>query len=459
MGEILDIHRVVSILLKEVSLLKQGTEELTKENEILRDENTLLRDRLSRYEHPKDSHNSNLPPSKDPIWKKKNVNLREKSGRKSGGQSGHLGKNLEKQTPDKIEFVSPSYCRCCGRDLSDIAGEEIESRQQIDIPPILPIVTEYRKIRKICSCSHPNEVDFPVTVPASVCYGPNLQSLVTYFSVCQHIPHERLTRMMCDVFNVSPSQGTVENILNRMEKRLTSTYENIRERLTQSPVVGADETGISVNGRRLWAWVFQNEELTYVTGGHSRRKEVLTSIMKEGMPESILVSDCYSSYFSANVKDHQICTAHILRELIHLSELYNQHPWTEQMAALIREAIHLKKTSSDKIDDTSIQEQFQTLLNQDIDQNCKKIRTLQKRLIKYKDYLFMFLKNEWVPPDNNASERAFRVFKVKLKVSGFFKSVTGAQRFALLHSIADTARKNHSSPLNAFKVALFGSPA
>ena len=451
----MDIQTVVSVLVNEIALLKQQVSQLTKENETLRQENASLRERLSHYEHPKDSHNSNLPPSKDPIGKKKAVNLREKSERKSGGQAGHVGKYLEKQRPDKIEFLTPCYCSCCGRDLSDIAGEEIDSRQQIDILPILPVVTEYRKILKICSCSHPNAVEFPATVPAPVCYGPNVQALITYFSVCQHLPFERLTQMMSDVFHVSPSQGVVNNILNRMEQRLTPAYESIREQLLKSPVVGADETGTSVNGKTRWAWVLQNKQLTYITGGHSRKKEVFTSIMQEGMPQTILVSDCYSPYFSANVKDHQICTAHILRELIRLSELYEQQPWPKQMADLIREAIHLKKTSCEEIDDTSIQQRFQDLLNQSIDQTCKKILTLQKRLIKYKDYLFLFLKNEWVPPDNNASERAIRTFKVKLKVSGFFKSTAGAQRFALLHSIVDTARKNGGSPLHVLQLATY----
>jgi len=448
MGEILDIQTVVSVLVKELSSLKQQVAKLTKEN-------TELRERLSRYEHPKDSHNSNLPSSKDPLWKKKNVNLREKSDRKSGGQEGHQGKSLEMQTPDKIEVLSPCYCTCCGRDLSDIRGEEIERRQQIDIPPIRPIVTEYRRIRKACSCSHTNVSEFPATVTAPVCYRSNLQAMVTYLSVCQHIPYKRMTRMLGEVFGVSFSEGTVKNILSRMEQRLTFAYENIRKRLLKSPVVGVDETGTYVNGKNRWSWVWQNEKLTYITSGHSREKEVFTTVMPEGMPESILVSDCYSPYFSVKVKDHQICTAHILRELIYLSELYNQHQWSEQMAALIREAIHLKKTTYGKIDDTSIKQNFQTLLNQGIDNSYKKIRTLQKRLIKYKDYLFRFLESEWIPPDNNASERSIRVFKVKLKVSGFFKSNAGAQRFALLHSIADTARKNNSSPLNVFQLATY----
>jgi len=445
LGDILDIQTVVSVLVKELSIQKQQIEKLTKEN-------AELRARLLCYEHPKDSHNSNLPPSKDPIGKK-NVNLREKSERKSGGQPGHQGNNLKLQIPDKVEILEPYYCTCCGRDLSEIAGEEVERRQQIDIPPICPIVTEYRKIRKICSCSHPNVVAFPSTVTAPVCYGSNLHALVTYFSVCQHIPYNRMIRMLNEVFGISFSEGTIKNILNRMEQRLTPAYEVIRRRLLKSPVVGVDETGTSVNGKNLWSWVWQNERLTYITGGHSRKKEVFSAVMPEGMPQTLLVSDCYSPYFSVKVKDHQLCTAHILRELTYLSELYDRHPWSEQMAALIREAIHLKKSLGGKIDDTSIQYRFQMLLNQGIDQTYKKIQTLQKRLVKYKDYLFQFLENEWIPPDNNASERAIRVFKVKLKVSGFFKSNSGAQRFALLHSIADTARKNNSSPFRVFQLA------
>ena len=107
--------------------------------------------------------------------------------------------------------------------------------------------------------------------------------------------------------------------------------------------------------------------------------------------------------FNVNVKGHQISTAYILKELIYLSELYNKHLWFEQMIVLIREAIHSKKLSYGKTDDTLIQQRFQALLNQWNDHISKKIRTFQKRLTKYKDYLFLFLKNDRVPPDNNAS--------------------------------------------------------
>ena len=95
MEELLDIQTVVSVLVNEITLLKQQNAELTKENAV-------FPERLSCYAHPKDSHNSNLPSTKNPTGMKKDVNLREKSNRKSGGRAGHKGKCLELQTPDKI---------------------------------------------------------------------------------------------------------------------------------------------------------------------------------------------------------------------------------------------------------------------------------------------------------------------------------------------------------------------
>ena len=438
MNEITDIGYLLNSLLQEVR-------ELRRRVETLEHENGELRDRLSRYEHPKDSHNSNLPPSKDPIGKK--VNLRTHSGRPSGGQKGHKGTTLEMQTPHTTVPLSAHYCTSCGRDLSFETGEIIERRQQIDLPPIVPEITEYHKIRKVCRCNHVNDGEFPTGVNTTISYGSQVQSLVTYLSVCQHIPSKRLVTLMKEVYGLSLSEGTIYNILSRMEKRSYPAYEAIRERLSRSPVVGVDETGCSVNGKTRWAWVWQNKELTYITAGHSRKKEVFEQVMPHGMPDSVLVTDCYSSYFSQKVKAHQLCTAHLLRELIYLSELYDKHPWCESLAGLIREALKKRKETLGKIDASSIKARLQSLLDQVIEKGYEKMNALQNRLIKYRDYLFYFLDDENVPPDNNASERAIRVFKIKLKVSGFFKSDKGAQCFAQLHSITDTARKNRQSPV------------
>jgi transposase len=454
MEDVLDIRLVLKTLIRQLEIQGKEIASLKAELSSLKEENHLLREQLSKYQHPRDSHNSSLPSSKNPIGKI--VNLRKPTGRKSGGQQGHPGKTLEMQSPekvDKIEILSPHYCTCCGCDLSAIEGEEIERRQQIDIPPVHPVLTEYRTIRKKCTCSQVNEGVFPTAVTPNVSYGAGVHSLVSYFSVCQHLPYKRLTHLMKDIYGLSLSEGSVDNILHRMEKRSYPAYEVIREKLSRSPVVGVDETGTNIHGKQTWSWVWQNEKLTYVTSARSRKKEVFTGVMPQGMPETVLVSDCYAGYFSERVAHHQLCTSHLLRELIYLSEIYDKHPWSEKMAELIREAIHLRKTISGKIEALFIKQRLQNLLEEVIEKNYEKIITLQKRLVKYRDYLFYFLQDENIPPDNNASERAIRVFKIKLKVSGFFQSPEGAQCFAQLHSIADTAKKNMQSPFFALNAA------
>jgi transposase len=64
------------------------------------------------------------------------------------------------------------------------------------------------------------------------------------------------------------------------------------------------------------------------------------------------------------------------------------------------------------------------------------------------------LENPAIPPDNNASERGCRKLKVKQKVSGTFRSDSGADAYFALHSIMDTAHKNKKSQLDALLAIL-----
>ena len=75
--------------------------------------------------------------------------------------------------------------------------------------------------------------------------------------------------------------------------------------------------------------------------------------------------------------------------------------------------------------------------------------TFKKGIYKVKDYLFTFLSDFSVPYDNNASERGIRKIKVKQKVSGCFRTDDGADIFAKIHSIAETAKKNGNSKFEA----------
>ena len=101
-----------------------------------------------------------------------------------------------------------------------------------------------------------------------------------------------------------------------------------------------------------------------------------------------------------------------------------------------------------------IESRFNDLLQEKVDDRITELVTFHKRMVKYKDYIFNYLKYPDVPPDNNGSERAIRNIKVKQKITGQFGSFTGAINFAILRTIRDTAIKNGQNVLGAlFNVA------
>jgi transposase len=142
----------------------------------------------------------------------------------------------------------------------------------------------------------------------------------------------------------------------------------------------------------------------------------------------------------------------VLRELNYLGELDPKQNWSKQMKNLLQEAIHKRKTLPwQEIDRKAILKKFQDLLYRTLDHLHKDIQNLQKGLIKHRKNVFNFLFDPQIPYDNNASERAIRPIKLKQKVSGCFRSDEGAMAYAVMHSIADTAKKNQQSKLVALR--------
>ena len=235
----------------------------SKDREILKYKSEInsLREQLSQYEKPaKDSHNSSISPSQEAISSRelrRTASLRKPTGRKSGGQPGHAGATLEKTLhPDYVVKHAPDFCRQCGCPLPDELSEPLGTRQVIDLPEIKPLVTEHRIYGKQCSCGCYNRGTFPDQARAPVCYGPNIRAVTAYFHTVQCMPYERLAETFEDCFDVDLSQGTIKNILLSMQQASNGMYEQIRCRITKSPVVGADETGAHVEKKLHWIWGF-----------------------------------------------------------------------------------------------------------------------------------------------------------------------------------------------------------
>lgn len=431
----MDKDLIIENLLKKVDLLTQKVEELSL--------------RLEKYERPKkNSNNSSIPPSKDEN-RPRRTSLRIPSGKKPGGQEGHKGATLEfSQTPDSYEDHIPSYCNCCGNDLT-VVPEQFESKYQvIDIPPISATTIEHHLYSKTCSCGK-KTIAKPQNKPkAPVSYGSNVSALIAYLHSRQYIPFKRMQEILNSVFNIPISEGGIHCLLNKVANKFTSAYDLIKESLseTHGKFVGADETGVRVNGAKYWAWTWQNNDATFISITSNRGMDSINENFANGFENSILVHDCWRSHFNTKALSHQVCMAHLLRDLNYLSEKYS-NKWSELCKEIIQSAIKLKKlqiVDENKYPDlvTSIQDRMDRLLQNSIDDEMKELITFRNRLLKYREYLFVFLYFRDVPSDNNSSERAIRNIKVKMKVSGMFRSASGACNFAIIRSVIDTMIKN-----------------
>lgn len=404
----------------------------------------------------KNSRNSSVPPSKDENRPKKTNSLRTPSDKRPGGQNGHEGNTLKMScTPDRVVEHKAQYCNCCGAGLEGAPTELAGRRQVVDIPPVKPVYTEHRVYRTACTCGHQTTVQFPTGVNAPISYGPQTEATIAYMHARQYIPFARISELFASVYNMPISTGAVCAILERFAIKSAPAYQLIKEAVAGAKVVGADETGMKNNGKLGWFWTWQSLLATYIAYSPNRGSDTVKDHFPNGFPDAVLVHDCWKSHLATPALAHQLCIAHLLRELIFFEEKHTS-TWASDFKKMLYAALDLKKSilpenyGKPLKERAELESRLVQLLEEKIPQGHTEVIVFQKRIIKYKNNLLTFLYHQEVPPDNNASERAIRNIKVKQKVSGLFKSEKGAQIYASIRSITDTCIKNAQSVMEAF---------
>ena len=426
-----------------------------EENKNQREENKKLQEQINLLRNGRKSNTSSTPPSHD-IGRSNSKNLRIKTGRKSGGQHGHKGTTLEmKEDPDEVIDYKPDYCSNCGTDLQQVDSEITDRKQEVVIPPIQVQYLEHRSHTKKCPICGACCIGYlPDHLKGPIQYGASVSAMAAYFSVYQYLPYKRMAKMFRDVFSVPISEGSIDNLLKHSAQKAFAVYDIIRLKITAGHVVGGDETGCAVGGKKGWFHVWQNNTLTFIAASLNRGYKTIETYFKDGFVKAVYVSDCWAAQLKVSALRHQLCIAHLLRELTNFEDALFC-TWSKKMKQLLQEAIVLKKqlTMVDFNEPPPAVLQLQTKLEHLLQEDCtashRKVRAFIRRLVKNKDSILTFLYYQDVPPDNNGSERAIRNVKVKTKVSGQFRTEKGANRFAILRSVIDTTIKNSQNVFQA----------
>lgn len=433
---------------------------IMKQNEIIAKLTAKIADLEARLNQ--NSNNSSKPPSSDGYKKPPVKSLREKSGRRPGGQSGHKGHGLKiVREPDEIIVVEPEKCSECGQSLMDTPTFQADRRYVYDVQIDIKLV-RYDIRAAVCSnCGTTVTATMPEECGSTINYGNSLRSLCVILTQYANVSINKTHKVLRDLLGVPISCGTIKNVIRQFAGKTDGTIASIKANLLKSTTLHTDETGMRVAGHTQWVHVASNAKYTLITVHKKRGKEGSDS--GGVLPEytGTLIHDCWKPYFGFDKCKHALCCAHLLRELNALIECGQK--WAVDMKDLLLEMKNVvdRYKDNDKSElSRYYKEKFMTCydavlakahaeITPSTTRKKSKAENLLIRLDEYRSEITRFTDDFDVPFDNNQAERDVRNVKVKQKVSGCFRTIEGAEDFAKTSSLIGTAVKLGQSVLGA----------
>src|SRR5829696_6593125 len=458
----------------------------------LMEANEALADRLARLEHllSRNSGNSSNPPSKDddpgkpapPDKQRGRGGPKRSRGKQRGAPGTHLAWT---DTPNAQQDRFPEGCCDCGHDLAGARDLGVVDRyQQHEIPQVAVIITQYDQHRVECGCGRRHTAARPDGARSGrVGYGPNLAAFAVYLMVVHFIPAHRVVTLLESLTGTAPSVGFVHGMINRTAGLLDEVHQRIRTLITLAHAVCCDETPLRVGaktpavGKRKaerYLLVACTELYTHYLLG-DRSLATFKAFVVAELSGSVIVHDRYQNYDSAALGTlvHQLCCAHLLRDLDDAAQVYPKAIWPGQIADALRGLIHeanlARATDRDQIAPAirdTLTSRFRHGVRVGLSDTRhhgsrpgeRKARLLLQVLRDRQADVLRFAHDLAVPPTSNQAERDLRPAKCQQNVSGRLTSEQRTRDRYTIRGFVSTAIKHGLNPLTALRETLIGQP-
>ncbi|HVK10180.1 MAG TPA: IS66 family transposase [Gemmataceae bacterium] len=395
----------------------------------------------------RNSTNSSRPPSADPPGVKR-APPKPKSGKRAGGQPGHPKHDRALvDRPDLVRDCKPSACRRCRRPL---AGDDPEPlRHQVtELPPVVPVVTEYRRHRLTCpGCGTATCGPLPAGVAGQD--GPRLRAACTLLTGAFRLSKAKAARLLGDLFGVPLSAAQVCATEAAVGGQLAPVTAALLTAAREHPA-NVDETGMG-KGRWLWVMVTAVATVFRIAGGRSRA--AFTDLVGAAY-HRVLTTDRYPAYDHLPDWRHQVCWAHLRRDFQAMIDRKDAGSAAgEGLLALSDELFALWRRVRDGTltygrfggkmhAERAFRARFRTALERGAACGCAKTAGTCRELLDREVSLYVFAFHPGVEPTNNAAERAVRHGVLWRKQSGGPRSAAGAAYLANIWSVVETCRQH-----------------
>lgn len=421
----------------------------------------------------RNSGNSSQPASQNGA-KGFQVKPKEKSKKRRGGQEGHQGHErqmYEAEDCARIEEHYPQKCWQCGGELEgrDVTPQRI---QVVELPALKPVVKEHRFHAIECGCCGARTRAFEAEIVNGSGYGERLAGFVGLMSGEYRQSHRMVKRLLEEVFDIRISVGSVGNLRDEISEAVSAAVQEVQEYVQQQPIVNSDETSFSQGNadggnpskQRGWLWVLVTPLVCYFQVLLSRSQEAAQQVLGAAF-RGYVGSDRYSGYSWLDLKQRQVCWAHLKRDFTKIAErsglsaqigkdLLAQQKLLFEIWYQVRDGTLSRTEFCQQV--IPIRNRINEILTQgagyqigykDKSPLAKTVRTC-RQLLKVELALWLFVSVEGVEPTNNAAERALRPAVLWRRTSFGSQSLDGSCFAARMLTVGTTLRLQQRNVLD-----------
>jgi transposase len=380
-------------------------------------------------------------------FRRRNLKKRRK---KSGRKLGHPAAVRPTPKPDRVVEVPLDECPDCHAPLYDC---DTVTQFQTDLPPIVPIVTQFKIQTGYCTCCHaycqgrhPEQISDAIGVAGNT-LGPVVLTMAAELKHRLGVPYRKICDFFATYCDLEICPATFVRAEQRLADKALPTYNLLLDVLRRAHVVHADETGWRIGRLNAWLWVFSSKDTTIYVIRQSRGSDVPEEILGSAF-DGYLVVDGLKVYDVFEVAKGR-CNAHLLRRC---KELVESVPTAEQkhvqtLSELIQQAIRLAQRREQLSSATysrrvqGIEDALDAWLDHVPLDGSADLNRLVKHVASHRGEWLVFLHDAEVPPTNNHAEQMLRPAVITRKVGGCNKTLLGALVHGVLASLMVTCKR------------------
>ncbi len=275
-------------------------------------------------------------------------------------------------------------------------------------------------------------------------YSRDFLSFLFYQITELCIPSQVVVRSFNRLFGYNLTSSAIVSFKKLMSDYYLETQQVILRRIAAGHLIHADETFVSIQGKRAYVWVFATmREVVYL---FCRNRE--GGLIQETLQgfKGVLVSDFYAVY-DALPCPQQKCLIHLIRDL---NTSLLDFPYDEELKLMVKAFADLAKPIIETVDRYGLKRHFLGKHQKDVDHFYKDLVekeyhteaaiTCKDRFERNREKLFTFLHHDGVPWNNNNAEHAMKAFARLRDVIEGSSTEKGIREYLVLLSVCQTCK-------------------